>query len=137
MRECNRVNYLTYYFLLTPLYFLNLFLLGAWNLSSATVLAALWTCTYYFGNNCKHGVGTLDGSEAIFPTVNVVPIFSNFWFELVDKSFLWMLKVSVFHGLMVPKFIFLKLWNWIVGEVSILIMASLYPFQIYVSNYIY
>ena len=94
MREGNSVNYLNYCCLLTPLRFLYSIFLGLDSLFYASCLALCWTCLFYLGDIIDHGVGILDGYTDGPSVIDMISTYLKFWLELVDKRFLWMIKIK-------------------------------------------
>ena len=134
MRNCNKINYLNYCILLTPLCFLYLFLKGIFNMFYAGLLAIFWTCILNVGNGIEHGVGTLDGYASALFSVKSVSIFFKLWHHFMDKRFLWMMKLWMFHSIMLPKFITMKICKCIIGELSMMMMVALSPCNEYLNN---
>ena len=137
MREGNSVNYLNYCCLLTPLRFLYSVFLGLGSLFYASCLAFCWTCLFYFGDIIDHGVGILDGYTDGPSAIDMISTYLKFWLKVVDKRFLWMIKISVFHMLMVTKFVQLRVWSCMICEMSMFVMVCLSPFRKHLEAWVY
>ena len=79
MSNCNKYNYFNYCILLTPLFFLFLFLQRIFNMFYAGLLAIFWTCLLNYGNGIEHGVGTIDGHVGALFSMKSVSIFFKLW----------------------------------------------------------
>ena len=137
MRNCNKDNYLIYCFLLTPIYFLISFSKGIHNMFYAGLMAIFWTFVLYFEDTTESSIGRLyDHDKSLFP-LRSMSIFINTWWYFMDQKFKWMIKLSVFHSIMMSRFIARKIWCCIINELVMMVMVFLTPIQPYLMNYIY
>ena len=92
----------------------------------AGLMAIFWTFVFYFEDATENSVEKLNDYDKSLFTMRFMSIFINTWWYFMDQKFQWMIKLSVFHSIMMSRFIARKIWCCIVNELVMMVSLILF-----------